>query len=476
LLNRLTPLGAVIIAAAMMSTTRQWADYDIFWHLANGRLMVESGIFPSPDPFSWSMAGQSFVAHFAQVDRLLYLVWNAGGDTALGFFSALMFGLALLPFALLLGRLAPHPLIEALTLFTTALVVGLQRGARPHVVAFILFGLIVYLLERPFGRWKALLVGVALGMWAHLHGSFPVGFGLVGAAVFAWILARDTRAAGAAALALGLAFGLSLLTPYGLRLWFYPFELVSNPYLEFNEDWASLRPLSLAGAPMGLLLLAAMCVGIWRATDARAVAALGLVLPAIQLARFTPFAAPVLALAMLESLLQRYPRLKLRARSPLLALSTSRRAQRLAWMLFVVGAVLLIPFLPSSIEAATLNGVRSLPTRAVDRLLACGQPAPIWNDYNWGGYLLWRGDARYPVGIDGRGDTLYSNRVFDEYLTVLQGQNGWEAVVQDSPAQYALMPSDAAVAVDNLPGWRRVYSDEIATLSVRDGAPWQCQA
>lgn len=468
----LTPLGAVILVAAMVATNRQWADYDIFWHLANGRLMVESGMFPSPDPFSWSMAGQRYIAFSAQVDRLFYLVWQLGGAPALGLFSALLFGLALLPFVLLVGRLGTRPLLEALTLFTIVLIVGLQRGARPHVVAFVLFGLIVYLLERPFGPWKTIVVGVALGVWANAHGSFQVGFGLVGAAVLTWIPARDARAATAAFLALGLGFGLSLLSPCGLRLWTYPLQTVSNPFLVFNQDWASLRPLSPAGAPMGLLLLAALYVGIRRFKDARAMAALGLVLPAIHLVRFTPFAAPLLALATLESLLERKPRLKLPAHSPMLALS--RKTPAIAWLLVGAGVVLLVPLASSSIEAATLPAVRSLPTQAVDQLLACGRPAPVWNDYNWGGYLLWRGGAGYTVGIDGRAETLYSNDVFDRYFRVLEGRDGWQAVVQDSPAQYALMPSDAAAAIDNLPGWRRVFKDDVATLSVRDGAPWQC--
>lgn len=469
---RLTPLGAIVVVAAMIANTRRWADYDLFWHLANGRLMVEAASFPSPDRFSWSMAGQPYLAYSAQADRLFYLLWKAGGAPALGLFAAVALVLALLPFALLIGRLGARPWVEAATLLLIATATGPYWGARPHVLGFVIFGLLVYLVERPFGLARALLAGGLLGLWANLHGTFHIGFGLVGLAVLAWLMARDLRSATAAALAFALGFSGSLLSPYGLRLWIAPFATVANPTLPLvNVDWTSLRPLSPTFAAMGLLLLVAVAVGVWRASDPRAGAALGLVLPAIQIARLTPFAAPLLGLVVLERLVGRLPRLKLDAGSPVLALTASRRATVGVWSLLPVGLLLALPLLPASIEGGAF---RELPERAVDRLLACGEPAPVWNDYNWGGYLLWRGDGRYLVGIDGRAETLYSNRVLHSQIRVWQGQEGWEAIVQASPARYALMPSGTIAAIDGLPGWRLVFADDIATLSVRDGAPWRC--
>jgi len=455
----------------MAGTTLQWADYDLFWHLANGRLMVEAGLFPSPDRFSWSMAGQPYVAHFAQVDRLLYLLWTIAGAPALALFSAVGFGLAMLPFALLVGRLTLRPVVELVAVILIALAMLPFRGARPHVLAFVLFGLITYLLERPFGARAAVLVGLALGAWANLHGTFQIGFAMVGAGAFAALCARDTRSLAGAALAMAIGVALSLLSPFGLRLWYYPLQLISNPYLVFNEEWISLQPFSRVGWPMGLWLVTALGVGIWQVTSPRAVAAIGLVLPAIQKARFASFAAPLLAVVALEQLANRVPSLKLKRGSPLLAPRASRMITIGSWALLLLSIPLMSRALPASLEAASFS---PMPVRAVDRLIACGQPAPVWSHYNWGGYLLWRGESRYTVGMDGRAETLYSNQVLGDYYTVAHGEEGWQAVVQDSPAQYALIPTDAPAAIDTLPGWRRLLQDDVATLAARDGAPWQC--
>lgn len=286
------PVGAMVILVAMLRTWLHWADNDIFWHLASGRLMVEDGRFPNPDTFSWSAAGQTFVSYSAQVDRLFYYLWMLGGVPALGLFSCVAFALTLLPFALLVGRLNVRPVVELLTSSLIVLALFPFVGPRPQVVAFIISGVIVYLLERPFGWGKAVVVGVALGAWANLHGTFPVGFAIVGAGAYAWLWARDVRSTVAAGAALVLGFGLSLLSPYGLRLWYYPFVTVSNPYTVYNTDWTGLRPFTSVGFAVGILLIAAFIAGVWRVTDARSVAAVGLVLPAIQLARFSPFLAP----------------------------------------------------------------------------------------------------------------------------------------------------------------------------------------
>ena len=138
----------------------------------------------------------------------------------------------------------------------------------------------------------------------------------------------------------------------------------------------------------------------------------------------------------LERLLERFP--SLQAKPPTSARTT---------LLLGIGPwILLLLAIPAAAASPTVLDDAAffpIPSRAVDRLLACGEPAPVWNDYNFGGYLLWRGDARYTVGIDGRAETLYSDQVVDSYIRTFLRQEGWDVAVQRTPAQYALMPRTA---------------------------------
>lgn len=128
--------------------------------------------------------------------------------------------------------------------------------------------------------------------------------------------------------------------------------------------------------------------------------------------------------------------------------------------------------LPSSMEGKV--AFSPLPQRAVTKLLDCGQAAPVWNDYNWGGYLIWRGGGRYKVGMDGRAETLYSNQLLKNYFTAGLAQEGWMKVVQRSPARYALTPTAWSAHIDRLPGWRKLYQDDLAILYGREGTVWRC--
>lgn len=461
----LTPVAAFFLVAAAFTIRSSWADYDIYWHLANGRLMVEQGRFPSPDRFSWSAAGGEYVAYSAQIDRAFYLLYRAGGARALGLYSGTAWVLALLPAVLLIGRLRPRPLVVAGALALLILATRPYVGARPHLVAFALLAWIAYLLELPFGRYKALAIGLALGAWANLHGTFYLGFAAVTVAAAAWWVWGERRAALWVAASLGGGFALSLLSPYRLRLWLHPLTTASNPYLEGNPDWRSLQPFTPTDIWMGALLLLALGLGVWRVGDVRGAVALALVLPAIHFSRFLPFVAPLLALKGVERLLERYPTLRGDAAPP------NRAIAGASWVVLFGGVTLIAGLMPRTMAAAAMD---PLPTRVIDRLVECGEPAPVWNEYDSGGYLIWRGRGAYTVGIDGRAETLYPNEVFADYRAVGRSSEGWRENVQRSPARYALVAPAVAERFDRLPGWRIGPRSGAGVLVLRDGAVWRC--
>ena len=54
-------------------------DPDLWWHLANGRLIVTTGSIPHVDVYSFSAAGQPWVMHEWLVDLGMYLLYQLGG-------------------------------------------------------------------------------------------------------------------------------------------------------------------------------------------------------------------------------------------------------------------------------------------------------------------------------------------------------------------------------------------------------------
>jgi hypothetical protein len=473
---RLTPVAVVILLAGMHLSLRNWTDYDLFWHLSNGRLMVRDGISPSPDRFSWAGAGREVALHYARADRILYTLWDWNGPAALSLFSALLLLGALLPFALLIGRLGLKPVAEAGAILLLATAYLPFLGARPHLLGVWMLGVLAIVLEQPFAVKRAALAGIALGCWVNLHGSFPIGFAFAGLAAVIWAYRRDLRSAAFAVGSLLLGGVGAAVSPVGLEAFHFKLGGSSHPVMSsINADWTGLRPLMLACAPMTFLVIAGLAVGVWHRLDPRTVLSLLLVLATIQYTRFTIFAAPILLIEVLKRVQERTDRFTIQPTSSMA--STLRRPliARGAWGLLAAGVILTAATTPStSLEQESLHPI---PEAAVQQMLACGAPAPVWNDFNWGGYITWKSDGAYLTSIDGRStptlDNLFPAAEFNNNMWVTQGRLGWDKTIQDSPSQYVLLPVGAP-PVGSLPGWRLVYQDDIATLSARDGAVWNC--
>lgn len=471
---RLTPIAAIILVGAMRVPLGRWADSDIFWHLSNGRLMVRDGVLPTPDQFSWSMQGHHVALHSIQMDRLFYLIWELGGATALAVFSSVLLMGCLLPFFLAIGRMELKPIIEAVSLLLLAFVFMPFTGARPHLMGVLFMGLLMLLLVRPFDWKKTLASASILGLWVNVHGSFLFGFAFIGMAVLAWWLSGERRDSARAFLAFLLGAAATAASPYGFELWTMGLRVSSQPLLsQINQDWKGLRPFTPEHAAMGLLIAAACALGIWRGWEPKAMVALLLILPTIQYSRFSVFGAPLLLIASLERLVHRAPESVLEPANAL-DLRFGRRATTVVSVaILAIGALTLAA--STHVDKIEDGAMLPVPNEAVTKLLTCGSPAPVWNDFNWGSYLIWRSDGKFTTSIDSRSEALYSLDAFVDYLIVTRGQVGYEDIVEQSPAQYSLMSTTAAPLAD-LPGWQTVYRDNIAVLGVRDGAVWNCAA
>jgi hypothetical protein len=64
----------------------------------------------------------------------------------------------------------------------------------------------------------------------------------------------------------------------------------------------------------------------------------------------------------------------------------------------------------------------SMPVRAVEEIRAKGYTGPLYNDFNWGGYLIWA--LRMPVSIDGRA-AFYGDTAINRSVATWDGHPDW---------------------------------------------------
>jgi len=137
-----------------------------------------------------------------------------------------------------------------------------------------------------------------------------------------------------------------------------------------------------------------------------------------------------------------------------------------------VALVLTLAFfaLPSSRTLET-RLERVLPAKACDYIRENHLSGTIFNEYRWGGYLMWR-LPEYPVSIDERLD-LYGDEFSEAYFEVIMGKRRMETLPGFTSERVILLPAglSMAKALTTIPmlqqQFREVYRDEIAVVLVR---------
>jgi hypothetical protein len=109
-----------------------------------------------------------------------------------------------------------------------------------------------------------------------------------------------------------------------------------------------------------------------------------------------------------------------------------------------------------------------LPVDAVRFLQAEQPPGPLFNSYNWGGYLIWE-LPNYPVFVDGRTD-LYDDEFLTEYLSVVLAQEGWEEKLDRYQINLVLIEPESMLGriLDEQGHWQLLYGDHQAMIFARD--------
>src|SRR6185369_11439927 len=97
---------------------------------------------------------------------------------------------------------------------------------------------------------------------------------------------------------------------------------------------------------------------------------------------------------------------------------------------------------------------------AVARMKRGEWPGAIYNDYVWGGYLIWELYPNRPVFIDGRAEVYYKSGAFDDEMTIHNVAWGWEQALDRRGVQVILTDkaSSLAYTLQRSPGWRLAFA------------------
>jgi hypothetical protein len=454
------------------------ADGDPCLHRRIGNWMIEHRELLRRDQFSHTR----FEAPLISKEWLSEVVFSAVGRLAVWngivLLSAVLIATTLwLLFRQLLAE-GDEILVSTALVLVAALASSTHWLARPHLATHLLtvvFAWQLWRFERGAisGQRLAATLAPLMLLWANLHGAFFTGFVLIGIYFLGalWPMSRRrVWTLGGVMVACGLA---SLVNPNGWQLHRQVLEFLRTPELagmanEFRSP--NFHSGGARGFVLELLLLSGMLLIVrpkLSLTETLLIGVWGYF--ALHSVRNVPIFAIVITpvLARYWSAYLQTPRASKwwasyrRVSERIASLNRGADGRALAAVAVVAVAVLAQARIPTTELLRDRFPVAAVQWVRTNETVVAGE---MFNDYGWGGYLMWELPER-KVFIDGRND-FYGKELVEEFNTVDDVKPGWEAVLEKYRVGWTILPPkhglNALLALKA--DWQRVYADEVAVI------------
>jgi len=453
-------------------------DPDMWWHMSVGGWILQNHAFPHNGIFSRTAANHPWMAYSWGYEVLLSRAYDWLSFIGMGLFgTALTVGVSIAVFWMVLELSGRFWAAWALSIAVYSAFL-FNIAPRPLFFTSILFAITLTLLLKAnrSGRVQYLYwLPLIFLLWANFHIQFIYGLA-----------------------AIGLLGGISLLQRIAIRLHIHPSS--------FTEPTLPVAPVFavLAGCVL------ASCIGpytyhlyeaVLKISSSKIMYTMISELQSLSFQGLSHFAELLLAGGAFFALgwqkkLDPF-KLALLAMASIFAFRTTRDA----WFLSIVSAAMIADF-PLADEdreprfrAVELAGVgvavvllllltvrnTDFDTRGLDRAISSEFPVdavnflrknpiggPIYNSFDWGGFLIFY-MPQYPVSMDGRTD-LYGNDLDAQYYSTQEADPSYVNDPSLNEAGVVLLKNKFPIA-KMLPldhRFRVIYKDEIATLLARN--------
>jgi hypothetical protein len=346
--------------------------------------------------------------------------------------------------------------------------------ARPHIIALpvLVFWTRQLLAARRRGRAPPLELAPLMVVWANLHASFIFGLALIGPFALEALTQQPDKLRTLRDWAFFgiIAFAFALATPHGFEGIAFPFMVLGMKVLPSILEWRGANfqnPTLFEG-----VLLITLFLGLWRGVRVpifRLILLVGLVHMALQHVRQEAVLAALAPLLLAEPFGR--------------ALQPARQGPRLTppigwkpgWRIPSVPVAVTLALIAAGVIGARLaiplvrRDNPNVPVTAVAHVPPELMSQPVFNEYAFGGYLIFKGVRPY---VDGRAD-MYGDAWVQEYLAIAGGaEPDVDKAFSRWNIKWAIIsPRDGlARLLASRPGWSKLYGDPFAVVFARDDA------
>ncbi len=444
------------------------ADYDLWGYLSFGSIFWEEGYFPYKDIFSYTPTKPLWVYHEWLTGVLFYPIHKYTGPAGLQFFRYIIIIFTIYLIYLTALKKGAKLSTTLLALIPAMLLISFGYvPLRAQVFTYFFFILTIYILEwaKKEKKWSTLWWLVPINIfWSNLHGGFITGLGLI------FLFALGEKISKREALPyfkIGIICTLvTLLNPYGPYYWSYLIDAILMPRPEIDEWLSVIAALRLKYQDFPVLIFlifSTILIFVLILSKERNLTDLLIISVTILLSyknvRHTIFLGLIFG-AYLPPMLCR-----LWADRPSW-ISWASSFVLLAFIYFWINPKFTILSIPTF---NILTPASHFPTGAIKWIKENNSHGNILSHFDWGEFLIW---SLYPscrIAMDGRYETVYSEKVCREYFDFLVGRDNWKIFLQKYPHDMVLIKRNTRthLLMLNEPSWKPVYLDKQSILFVR---------
>jgi len=459
-------------------------DLDIWWHLKVGDWIVEHRAFPHVGILSRTAADRPWSAYSWGYEILLSRAYAWFGLVGFGIFGVLLTIAVAYAVFWMLRQISGRFWVAAILAAITCSAFLFSLMPRPVFLSMIFYAVTLTLLIRSqqTGRleWLYWLPLVFL-LWANCHIQFVYGIAVVG--LFAGITLLQQLAghfgirpqfalpsrlpAGKVALLFAACLVATCIGPYSYHLYITAFNYAGSifPYKYIRE----FQSLSFRAVSNYIeLLLAAGAFFILGRKKPVNLFSLALLIVTTVVAFRTMRDSWFLCIAAAACIAESWnPGFSAEEEPP-----TRQRRETLLENGALALVVAMMVFLIARNNDFNMRGLddaisSEFPVKAVNFLRQNQPPGPLYNTFDWGGFLTWY-MPDYPVAIDGRTD-LYGDEIDLQFFRTANGDSSYvdDPYLNESGVILLQATKPLAMVLRGDERFKKIYEDRLAVVFVR---------
>ena len=461
-------------------------DGDLPRHILNGNLILQTKQVATTDVFSFRTAGMPSFPHEWLSQAIFALAYNWLGLDGIVLLTALVITLT---WGLVYQRAFQSSNNFFMALGLTALGMAASQIhvlPRPHIFSYLLLAVWITVLDSIFHRrsrsWW--LLPLLMLIWVNMHGMFVLGMLILAAYLVGdfvnqpsreWFGKPETRS-----LLLGSGFSLlaTFLSPSGPEIWKAIASLGSNAYITSKVSEYQSANFHLPETWPFLLLLVLTILGFARTGERASWVSILVVVGFTALALYSSRMIPIFAVVVTPIAAQMTAGWTRVGFAQSRVWKTEENIRKLNadfnGLIWLVVALVLAIFLIRSGTALDPEGrgnvfdPRVFPVEAVSWLETHAPEGRMFNEFDWGGYLLLRLWPGQQIFMDGH-THIYGEVLTREYEQVITLDPGWEDVLEKYDIRWVIMRREAPLvrALSRSDAWRIAHEDPTTVILIR---------